>query len=148
MEDKCRWKDVWTKSQYRLNLSPGKKGSSEGSFIGRAQKGAFTSYDRNSDGYIDARELAKGMHITEEEAREMIDAADTDVKDGKISGNEFNEKMEAVRTGTESYGTQWGTLNGRQWYVSTTPPSPPLEHHCVVADCVIGWFGLVVLLGC
>merc|ERR1712136_290509 len=60
-------------------------------------KMSFNAFDLNQDGYIDKEELGKamaqiGFHMQPDELDEMIKDADKD-GDGKISFNEFAEKM-------------------------------------------------------
>jgi len=66
---------------------------------------AFSSFDLNNDGYIDKEELAQAMEMigfkmTPDEIEEMIREADKD-GDGKISFDEFREKMIIFGAGEE-----------------------------------------------
>jgi len=66
---------------------------------------AFSSFDLNNDGYIDKEELAQAMEMigfkmTSDEIEEMIREADKD-GDGKISFDEFREKMIIFGAGEE-----------------------------------------------
>merc|ERR1719378_987086 len=66
---------------------------------------AFSSFDLNNDGYIDKEELAQAMEMigfkmTPDEIEEMIREADKD-GDGKISFDEFREKMIIFGVGEE-----------------------------------------------
>jgi len=66
---------------------------------------AFSSFDLNHDGYIDKEELAQAMEMigfkmTPDEIEEMIREADKD-GDGKISFDEFREKMIIFGAGEE-----------------------------------------------
>ncbi|KAK1433719.1 hypothetical protein QVD17_10634 [Tagetes erecta] len=62
-------------------------------------KQAFSVFDKNNDGYVDAKELQNvlfGMgflHISESDCGRMIDGYDVD-KDGKISFREFLKVVE------------------------------------------------------
>lgn len=53
----------------------------------------FRAFDRNSDGYITAKEIRKtmkdlGEKLTDKQAKDMLKAADTN-RDGKLSRDEF-----------------------------------------------------------
>jgi hypothetical protein len=53
----------------------------------------FRAFDRNSDGYITAKEIKKTMKdlgetLTDKQAKDMLQVADTD-HDGKLSQDEF-----------------------------------------------------------
>lgn len=53
----------------------------------------FRAFDRNSDGYITAKEIKKTMKdlgetLTDKQAKDMLKAADAN-KDGKLSQDEF-----------------------------------------------------------
>jgi len=80
----------------------------------------FRAFDRNSDGYITAKEIKKTMKdlgetLTDKQAKDMLKAADAN-GDGKLSQDEFRSLF--------NYITQQATTPP----ISPSPPTPTSEN--------------------
>jgi Ca2+-binding EF-hand superfamily protein len=80
----------------------------------------FRAFDRNSDGFITAKEIKKTMKalgepLTDKQAKDMLKAADTN-RDGKLSLDEFGNLF--------NYITQQATTPP----ISPLPVTPNTEH--------------------